>query len=203
MKEQTMKRTILAAAFIAILGSAGVSWGADIQKGIAAFKRGGPATALREWFQLAAEEGYASAQYYLGQMYRNGRGVPQDDKAAMKWYTLAAKQGYADAQYNLGVMYEKGRGVSQDDKTAVKWYKLAAERGDADAQYNLGVMYAFGKGVPKDYVYTHMWGNLAASNGMKKGAELREQAAKEMAPSQLEKAQDLARECLRKKYKGC
>jgi TPR repeat protein len=129
MKEQTMKRTILAAAFIAILGSAGVSWGADIQKGIAAFKRGGPATALREWFQLAAEEGYASAQYYLGQMYRNGRGVPQDDKAAMKWYTLAAKQGYADAQYNLGVMYAFGKGVPKDYVYTHMWGNLAASNG--------------------------------------------------------------------------
>jgi hypothetical protein len=38
MKEQTMKRTILAAAFLALLGSAGVSWSADFQKGLDAAK---------------------------------------------------------------------------------------------------------------------------------------------------------------------
>ena len=35
------------------------------------------------------------------------------------------------------------------------------------------------------------------------GGKLRDIVAKEMTPSQLEKAQDLARECVRKKFKGC
>ena len=39
--------------------------------------------------------------------------------------------------------------------------------------------------------------------GMKNGAKLRDLAATQMTPSQLEKAQDLARECARKNYKGC
>jgi TPR repeat protein len=30
-------------------------------------------------------------------MYANGKGVPEDDKEAVKWYRLAAEQGYADA----------------------------------------------------------------------------------------------------------
>jgi TPR repeat protein len=64
-------------------------------------------------------------------------------------------------------------------------------------------MYGMGKGVIQDRVYAHMWGNIAASNGNEDGAKLRDFAAKKMTPSQLEKAQDLARECVRKKYKGC
>ena len=102
-------------------------------------------------------------------MYNNGRGVPQDDKTAVKWYTLAAEQGYATAQYNLGFMYDNGRGVPQNDRTAVKWYRLAAEQGGADAQFNLGNMYRLGTGVIQDKVYAHMWVNLAGSNGSKKG----------------------------------
>ena len=31
-----------------------------------------------KWYRLAAEQGYASAQYNLGVMYDNGDGVPQD-----------------------------------------------------------------------------------------------------------------------------
>jgi len=64
-------------------------------------------------------------------------------------------------------------------------------------------MYAFGTGVLKDYVYAHMWGNIAVTNGNELGAKLRDLAAKNMTPSQLETAQKLARECVRKKYKGC
>ena len=136
-------------------------------------------------------------------MYANGQGVPQDYKTAVKWWRLAAEQGDAVAQYNLGWMYRKGKGVPQDDKTAMKWYRLAAEQGDADAQYNLGLMYANGKGVPQDNVYAHMWLNIAASSGDKVDVETRDIVEKRMTPSQLEKAKDLARECVRKKYKGC
>jgi TPR repeat protein len=42
-----------------------------------------------------AEQGDAPAQYMLGNMYINGRGVPQDDKEALKWYRIAAGQGHA------------------------------------------------------------------------------------------------------------
>ena len=90
-----------------LIGSAGVSWSADFQKGLTAYERGDYATALREWTPLA-EQGVADAQYNLGVMYGNGKGVPKDYETAVKWYRLAAKQGNASAQFNLGVMYGKG-----------------------------------------------------------------------------------------------
>jgi hypothetical protein len=137
-------------------------------------------------------------------MYDEGHGVPQDYKTAVKWYTLAANQGYASAQFNLGSMYIGGKGVPQDYKTAAKWFTLAAEQGDADAQFGLGLIYIEGKGVLKDNVYAHMWTNIAASNGENEHViEFRDMVAKIMTPAQIEKAQDLARESVRKKYKGC
>jgi len=139
----------------------------------------------------------------MGFMYKKGHGVPKDYKTAMKWFTLAAEQGVAKAQYNIGVMYDKGHGVPKDYKTAVKWYTLAVEQGHAKAQYNLGLMYAKGKGVPQNNVYAYMWGNLAASNGDEGGGKLRDLAAEIMTPSQIEKAQELSRECVAKNYKGC
>ena len=63
--------------------------------------------------------------------------------------------------------------------------------------------YYDGKGVLQDYVYAHMWGNIAASNGDENGSKLRDFAAEKMTSSQIEKAEQLARECIRKKYKGC
>ena len=164
-------------------------------------------------------------------MYRNGEGVPQNDKTAVKWYRLAveqglagaqtlveelqkkiadqnelqarAKQGDAPAQFSLGFMYDTGKGVPQNDKTAVKWYKLAAEQGDATAQTNLGIKYFIGKGVVQDYVRTHMWLSIAASQGYKDASKKREVVAKQMTTSQIETAQKLARECVNKNYKGC
>ena len=137
-------------------------------------------------------------------MYRKGEGVSQDYKIAVKWYRLAAEQGYADAQFNLGVMCDNGTGVTQDDKAAVKWYTLAAEQGDADAQSNLGVMYGTGKGVIQNYVYAHVWLSIAASSGEGGNASKnRDVIAKRMNSTDISKAQKLAQECVRNKYKGC
>ena len=192
----------LCLAVALLLGSAGVSWSQDFQKGVAAAHSGDFATALREWTPLA-EQGEADAQTILGVMYEEGKGVPQDYKTAVKWYKLAAEQGDADAQTQMGFMYNKGKGVPQNDKTAVKWWTLAAEQGNALAQGNLGAGYAFGRGVLKDYVYAHMWGNIAATNGNKLGAKLRDFVEKKMTPADISAAQKLARECVRKKYKEC
>ncbi|MDP7426549.1 MAG: tetratricopeptide repeat protein, partial [Rhodospirillales bacterium] len=100
-------------------------------------------------------------------------------------------------------MYAEGEGVPQDYKTAVKWYRLAAEQGFAVAQSKLGWMYAEGQGVPQDYTLAHMWWNVAASQGDKHAKNNRDKVEKEMSPTQIETAKRLARECEKKKYKGC
>ena len=145
-----------------------------------------------------AEQGQAEAQYTLGLMYHYGHPVTQDYKEAVKWWRKAAEQGIAGAQYNLGLMYSEGLGVTQDYKEAVKWYTKAAEQGFAKAQYNLGDMYRNGKGVAQDYKSAHMWFNIAAANGDSTAVESRDLIAKEMTPSQIEKAQDMAREWMAK-----
>jgi len=185
-----------------LLGSVGVSESADLQRGVAADKRGDYATALRE-YRGVAEQGDFFAQTLLGIMYYEGKGVPQNYGTAVRWYTLAAKQGYMRAQSNLGAMYETGRGVPKNYKTALRWQTLAAEQGLSGAQHNLGLMYFRGYGVIKDYVYAYMWWNIAASSGNRGASKNRDIVAKQMTPSQLEKAQDLARECVAKNYKGC
>jgi len=194
--------TILCLTIVALLGSIGMSWSADFQKGLTAAFNGDYATALREWKPLA-EQGNADAQYNLGFMYDKGRGIPQDYKTAVKWYKLSAEQGDADAQTNLGFIYEKGLGVPQDYKIAVRWYILSAEQGNADAQYNLGLMYGTGLGVTQDNIYAHMWWSVAELSGNKSASKNKDIIAKRMNSNQIEKAQEFARECVRKKYKGC
>ena len=122
---------------------------------------------------------------------------------ALREWELLAEQGNASAQSNLGVMYRQGQGVPQNYETAVKWYILAAEQGYADAQTNLGAIYYDGEGILQDYVRAHIWLHIAASSGNKIASENRDMVAERMPPSQIEKAQDLARECVSKNYKGC
>ena len=110
-----------------------------------------------------------------------------------------AEQGFAEAQSVLGLMYSLGLGVPQDSKEAAKWYKRSAEQGFAHGQFSLGVMYYFAEGVPKDDVLSYKWFNLSAAQGNKNSAELRNVLATKMTPSQIKKAQKLAREFKPKK----
>lgn len=101
---------------------------AGFDEGLTAAQKGDFATALREWRPLA-QQGNARAQYNLGVMYDNGKGVPQDYKETVKWFRLAADQGNAGAQSNLGLMYENGQGVEQSRVVAFALYNLSAANG--------------------------------------------------------------------------
>ncbi len=115
----------------------------------------------------------------------------------------AANRPKPHPHYTLGRSYFKGDGVPQDYKEAMKWFMSAAEQGDANAHSTLGFMYGTGEGVLQDYVRAHMWMNLAASNGHQEARENRDIVVRDMTPAQIDKAQNLARECLAKSYKGC
>ena len=194
-----MKNLTLASLLIF---SCTTAWTADFDKGLAAYKAGDFATALAEWKPLA-EQGDGKAQWILGLMYADGLGVIEDDKEAVKWFRLAAEQGEALAQYNLGLMYGGGDGVIEDYREAVKWFRLAAEQGHAVAQYRLGLMFASGQGVIQDNVSAHMWWNIAGANGHEKARSNKDILVKDMTPQDTSKAQDLARECVKKNYKDC
>jgi TPR repeat protein len=119
---------------------------------------------LQQLKTLAAQ-GSPWAQSQLGQLYANGRGVPQDYATARGWYEKAAAQGNTWAQAQLGQLYANGRGVPQDNKKARQWWEQAALQGNAQAQFNLGQLYANGRGVPQDYAAARGWYEKAAAQG--------------------------------------
>ena len=127
----------------------------------------------------------------------------RDYATALREWRPLAKRGNAAAQRNLGRMYNYGEGVVQNYKEAVKWYRVAAERGDAKAQYYLGWAYNYGEGIIQDYLMAHMWFNIGASNGNEGAARARDSIAKSMTAADISKAQELARECVARNYKGC
>jgi uncharacterized protein len=99
----------------------------QLADGWLAYQRSDYAEALRIWGQLA-NQGLAGAQFDLGFMYANGRGLPQNYEQALFWYREAADQGYAYAQDEVGSMYAKGQGVPQNYEQAYIWFDLAASR---------------------------------------------------------------------------
>ena len=118
----------------------------------------------------AAKQGSVIAQYNLGIMYENGKGVKENDAEAAKWFRKAAEQGDEHAQYNLGFMYSQGRGLPENDAEAVKWYRKAANQGDAKAQANLAVMHFNGDGVPENNVRAYIWWSMAKTQGLANAA---------------------------------
>ena len=109
------------------------------EDGMAACQCGDYATAMGLWRPFA-DQGHADAQFYLGNFYEEGLGVPQDDAAAASWYRKAADQGHADAQCYLGGMYDEGWGVPQDYAAALIWYRKAGDQMELD---NLGSAESF------------------------------------------------------------
>ncbi|MEX4618357.1 sel1 repeat family protein [Haemophilus influenzae] len=142
----------------------------QFQQGFEATTRGDYHTAFKLWLPLA-EQGYAGAQFNLGNLYANGQGVKQDDFEAVKWFRKAAEQGYAKAQGRLGNVYSDGIGVKQDDFEAMKWYRKAAEQGDTNAQALLGFAYLLGKGVQVNKSLAKEWLGKACNNGNQIGCE--------------------------------
>jgi TPR repeat protein len=199
-----MKRTLasLVIGLSFLMGATTSAWAQDFYKGFRAYDSGDYATALKEWRPLA-EQGDVMAQDSLGFMLKNSEGVVQNYKEAGKWFRLAAEQGLAEAQFYLGLMLSNGKGVVQNYKEAVKWYRSAAEQGLADAHNNLGAMYWRGEGVIQDNVMAHMWLNIGASNGSTEAAKNRDIVASHMTAADISRAQQLARECVAKNYKGC
>lgn len=81
----------------------------------------------------------------IGNCYKNGYGVKQDDSMAFDYYKRAAEMGYINAQYNYA---DSLRAVG--DTNCVEWYEKAFLSGDADAPYALANIYKEGKLVAED-----------------------------------------------------
>ncbi|HEX4809266.1 MAG TPA: tetratricopeptide repeat protein [Bryobacteraceae bacterium] len=115
--------------------------------------------------QQSASNGNAEAERYLGDLNKNGWGVPQDFVRARQWYEKAAAGGNAIAMNNLGTFYRMGRGVPVNFVLARQWYEKGAEAGNSEAMNNFGVMWRTGRGGPQNWVQARQWFEKAAAAG--------------------------------------
>lgn len=112
---------------------------AGFEEGMAAYKAGDYTAALPD-LRAAAEGGNARAQYALGTMYNEGKGVAPDAALAAAWWQKAAMQNHAQAQFALGVLHSSGKGIAKDTIAAHMWFSLAAARGKKNAERLLKVI---------------------------------------------------------------
>ena len=83
-----------------------------------------------KWFRKSAQQNNPNAMNYIGELYKDGNGVPMNKQEAVKWFRKAADLGNDDAMWNLGRCYEKGEGVEKNIDQAVYWYKKGAAKND-------------------------------------------------------------------------
>ncbi len=105
--------------------------------GVDAYQEGDYRRAFNAW-SLGAYEGDSEAQYNLGVLYLEGRGVEHNVEQAHSWFLKAAEKDHVEAQYNLGHMSLSGMGVEKNVEAALMWWKRAAEGGYGQAQFNYG-----------------------------------------------------------------
>lgn len=153
-----------------------------------------------KWFRKAAEPGavandtntlgLAEAQNNLGNLYLQGRGVPQDFVEAVKWLRMAAEQDFVQAQYILAKMYANGKGVEANPAEALTWFRRAAEQGDQESQYSLGLLYFNSEGATPDYlIEAYKWFNLSAAQGNTNAIRMRIRLNTTLDPEELKEAQ--------------
>lgn len=82
-----------------------------------------------EWYKKIVDTGYYYAYTYLGRLYKEGRGVPQDERKAFEYFKKAADKGYPDGMCELIECYIHGIGTEKNIEKA-KEYKDKIERGE-------------------------------------------------------------------------
>jgi TPR repeat protein len=140
-----------------------------------------------------ATNGNSEAQFDVGTMYQNGRGVQADRSKAIEWFEKAAAQGESksisrlklmqanatrfektaseagkgdrDSLYDIGNMYMEGVGTHIDYSKAITSFEQSAGLGHIKAAYKLGLIYHEGSGVKQNSKRAFKWFRQAASEG--------------------------------------
>lgn len=140
-------------------------WTDDLKKAKRAYRNGNYDRAVK-LFRRASDDGNIVADWYLGHMYRQGRGVPRDDARAFTYYTRVAEhydpdEGdqnririVVDAMVRLADYQRMGAvnaGLQPNPQAAARSYlKIATAYGHPAAHFALGVMSIKGQGMKKN-----------------------------------------------------
>jgi TPR repeat protein len=110
-----------------------------------------------KWLRAAAEKNHPRAQFRLGLLYKDGKGVKQDVKEAQKWFQKADGANLPLAAFSLGMLEWQGSLGPRSLEKTYSWCDRAApgltddaDRKDAEALAALGWMYQEGMGRPTD-----------------------------------------------------
>lgn len=149
-----------------------------------------------QWYESAADLGFAPAQYIIGNFNEKGLGIAQNPSVAAQWYEKAAKGGNVIAMHNLAVLTATPNALSAKPNMAdaFKWFSNAADYGVRDSQVNAGIFHTKGFGTEVNLVEAYKWFSIAAKAGDKDAGSKRDVIANAIQPDQLEIAKSLVKE---------
>ena len=153
-----------------------VPWASDMSKAKAAYRKG-DFVAARESLERASAQGDIIATWYLGHIYRLGRGVDANSAKAFEYYMMVVEAISADdsdpqrlrvmvdALVRVADTYRTGdatAAIQPNPRQAFRMYNTAASFGHPAAHYALGRMMIEGTGVRRNPEMGVKWLVLAA-----------------------------------------
>ena len=138
---------------------------AALSDGVLAYQYKQYPTAFAE-FTYLAEEGNPAAAYYLGKLYQEGLGTPQNLAKARALYQAADSGYYFPATAELGKMLLLGSAqVPAEPARGIALLKKATHAGEPEAAFELGMAYTNGTGVDVNLNYAYGYYLIAALQG--------------------------------------
>ncbi len=89
--------------------------------------------------RIEADSSDAAAMTLLGELYRQGLGVPPDQKVATEWYERAEARGDINATFALATQLLDEKSGKRDPARAGALLEKAAKAGHPAANYNLAI----------------------------------------------------------------
>lgn len=117
-----------------VVSSAFTQLGIYMRDGIKGSSVKANAPRAAELFQYAASYyGDPAAQYHLGRLHLEGRGVAKDPRQAARWLNLSAEKGHVESQALLGQMMLAGvAGMPRQAARGLMWLTLARDAADPE-----------------------------------------------------------------------
>lgn len=122
-----------------------------VQKGLAELRKiDGDKEMAAYYIRKAAKNGFPEAEYLLGRIYCEGRGLPHNWNDAFRWLSQAAEHGNAKAMFFLGRFYHYGINIERNTMRALELYTKSADLGYGGALKELGRVFHTGELGPQD-----------------------------------------------------
>ena len=150
-----------------------------------------------QMLHAAAAKDDSFALVKLGKMYVKGELVAKDTDKGIKMLKHGSVLGNPTAQFFLGSIYVDGDGVAKDLAFAKRHFRLCATNGDAACQYQLGKLMLLDGALERDRIQAFAWLDLA-SKTYPGAAEMAATAKAGLTPNQIQWAENLKRQLIRK-----